>query len=86
MPRYYFDIRNNGVFFRDRVGVEMPNVKAAYQEAVLSLSEISYETDPPTEAIEVEIWIADHQRQPLFDLRVTVEPGRAAAEPLPMAN
>lgn len=86
MPRYYFDIRNNGEFFRDRVGVEMPDVKAAYQEAVLSLSEIAYEANPLEEAIEVAIWVADHQRQPLFDLRITVDPALAAPELMPMAN
>ena len=39
MPRFYFDMHENGVAERDAEGVELPDVDAARQEAVKAIKD-----------------------------------------------
>ena len=41
MPRYFFDVTNDGEASRDRKGGEFPSLEAARQEALHSLGEIA---------------------------------------------
>jgi len=43
MRRYYFDIRDGCQFIRDDVGVELPDIESARQEATAALSELTRE-------------------------------------------
>jgi histidine ammonia-lyase len=40
MPRYYFDVRNDGIFVPDMVGLEVDNLAAAVVEAAHVLAEM----------------------------------------------
>ena len=43
MTRYYFDIRDSGKRIHDDVGVELPNIQSAQQEAAVRLAEMAPE-------------------------------------------
>ena len=67
MPRYYFDVRRNGVTERDPDGLDLPNATAARAEA------------KATAVIEmVKDLVPDEQ--PNFGIRVRDESGRVLFE------
>ena len=42
MPRYFFDVDMNGVLAHDDQGCELPNMAAAQEHAMTSLSDLAY--------------------------------------------
>ena len=41
MPRYFFDIRDGEELIPDEEGMDLPDLEAAFREAVRSLADIS---------------------------------------------
>lgn len=41
MPRYFFDVRNNGTDPRDESGVDVENIQMAVREAALTLADVA---------------------------------------------
>ena len=46
MPRYYFDTSNGDHHVRDDVGVELPGLEAAANEAVMALPDLARDALP----------------------------------------
>ncbi len=55
MPRYYFHIRDGEDFLPDEEGVELPNLKAAHREAILSARGIIAEKILHGEVVDGEV-------------------------------
>jgi hypothetical protein len=58
MPRYYFDVIDEGVYQVDEVGLELDNLGAAVAEAQRAVSEMVLELDG-REAASVVIQVRD---------------------------
>jgi hypothetical protein len=59
MPRFYFDVRDGETFTPDDLGIELPNVEAARDQAALALAEIAREVLPGSVRRELAIEVRD---------------------------
>ena len=66
MPRYYFDIRENGVLAVDEEGLDLPNLRAAEMEAATSLAHMARDALPGAERHEMAIEVRTAGGGPLF--------------------
>jgi hypothetical protein len=59
MPRYFFDSRDGDKFIPDELGLELPNVEAARDQAALALAEIAKDVLPGSTRREIVIVVRD---------------------------
>jgi hypothetical protein len=59
MPRYYFDTRDGERLVRDEVGVVLPSVEAARDQAAVALAEIAKDALPGSTRREIAIEVRD---------------------------
>jgi hypothetical protein len=55
MPRYYFDIQENGELARDEEGLDLPDLRAAEVEAAQSLASVARDMPPGAERHQMAI-------------------------------
>lgn len=75
MTRYYFDTRDGETFIRDEVGLELPNIEAAQDQAALALAEMAREQVPGATRREFCIEVRDHGA-PLLETSLVFEAQR----------
>jgi hypothetical protein len=73
MPRYYFDLHEADQFVRDDVGVVLPDIEAARDQATRALTEIARDTLPGTLRREIAIEVTDETRAPLLRAGLSFE-------------
>ena len=61
VTRYYFDTRDGDTFIVDDVGVELPNVEAARDQAAIGLAEMAKDVLPGSVRRELAIEVRDGQ-------------------------
>ena len=65
MPRYFFDISDNGETAADEIGMELSGLQAAEIEAANSLADLARNMAPDDQRHDVEIVVRTDQG-PLF--------------------
>ncbi|HEX2725933.1 MAG TPA: hypothetical protein VHN20_08960 [Beijerinckiaceae bacterium] len=73
MPRYYFDVCEGDHFVPDDVGLVLPNLETARDQATRALAEIARDTLPGTVQREIAIEVKDHARAPLLRAGLSFE-------------
>jgi hypothetical protein len=73
MPRYYFDVQEADQFVRDDVGVVLPDIESARDQATRALTEIARDTLPGTLRREIAIEVTDETRAPLLRAGLSFE-------------
>jgi hypothetical protein len=66
MPRYYFDVHEGDHFVPDEVGLVLPNLETARDQATRALAEIARDTLPGTLQREIAIEVKDETKVPLL--------------------
>lgn len=59
MTRYFFDSRDGEKFIPDELGIELPDVEAARDQAALALAEIAKDVLPGSSRREIVIEVRD---------------------------
>lgn len=59
MTRYFFDTRDNGSLITDEIGVELPTVEAAKNEAARSLAELALDVLPSKVSRDLAVEVRD---------------------------
>jgi hypothetical protein len=78
MARYYFDIRDDEGWCFDETGSDYPTIEAAKTEASRALAEIARDSLPGPDRLLFIISVRDEHKQPLFEVRLTIEVLRPA--------
>ena len=73
MALFYFDRSDNGILWRDNVGVELETAYQAGSEAADALENIAKGTFRDTAHRVIAIDVSDAERTPLFRLALTFE-------------
>jgi uncharacterized protein DUF6894 len=72
MPRYYFDVRDNGSFNIDEIGHEFTSVNDARLEAARALGEIARDILPGLSVRSISIQVRD-DRGPVLSASLRFE-------------
>ena len=72
MARYYFDTRENGNLITDEIGVDLPGIEAARNEAARSLAELALDVLPSTVRKELAVEVRD-ESHPVVRATLTFE-------------
>ncbi|MBZ9982538.1 MULTISPECIES: hypothetical protein [unclassified Mesorhizobium] len=73
MPRFFFDLIDNGTPYPDTEGTDLPSLASAEDEAARALLEIAKEQMPDGTFREVALQVHDGTSGPLFVVKVTFE-------------
>ena len=74
MAMYFFDTDDGSSFFRDDVGVKLPDLETAKQQASLALAEIAVEAIPGTSTRrELSIGVRDERGKPVLRTKIVFE-------------
>src|SRR5215208_1249561 len=89
MPRFYFDLRENGTFIEDEEGMSLPDLAAAKYEAAVTAAEIGRDRLPEGGLQSVTIDVRDENgRQPTLGHRIAdgdaIHPTRRRQGPQPI--
>jgi len=68
MARYYFDVVEDDVFYRDTEGTELRNAKAARLEATQALAELALDTIPGTIDKHLHMTVRESSGRVVFSL------------------
>jgi hypothetical protein len=72
MPRFYFDVRQDGKVIADDEGEELPDTAAAISEASLAATQLAKERlRSPRDTLVVEV--RDEQGQPVVRAKVLLD-------------
>ena len=82
MPRFYFDVREDGKFFPDEDGQELADVDAAELEAAYSAASICHDLLPTGKTRQVVLEVRNDQGQRVLTATVTFEIARAESAPI----
>jgi hypothetical protein len=74
MARYFFDMRDGDTFIPDDVGVVLPNVEAARDQAAVALAEMAKEALPGS--VRRELAIEVHDGEPVLRTSLVFEAQR----------
>ncbi len=83
MPRYYFHLRNQDDLLEDHEGMELPDLKAALEEALRADRELTLE---PAGIYGLEFEITDSAGKPLLKVPVQERRRSRSLPPLPEAE
>jgi hypothetical protein len=72
VPRYFIDTRDDDVFLKDDVGIELFDLEAAKALAAASLAELGRDVLPSSKRRVIVVLVREEQR-PLLELRLTFE-------------
>ena len=73
MPRYYFDVQEGDQFVPDEVGLVLPDLESARDQATRALVEIARDTLPGTFRREIAIEVKDESSGPLLRAGLSFE-------------
>jgi hypothetical protein len=73
MPRYFFDVRGNGVLIPDKWGTELAGIEEAKVEVAMTLAEIARDVLPNSDRRELAVEVRDERSQPLLQTTLTFE-------------
>lgn len=73
MPRFYFDVREDGEFSADDEGVECANLDAAERMAAESAASIARDELPTGHAREVSIEVRNEQGEHLLAVTIAMK-------------
>ena len=66
MPRYYFDTRDNDTLVTDDVGVVLPGIEAARDQAAAGLIDLAKDVLPGSVRRELAVEVRDESKEPLL--------------------
>ena len=72
MPRFYFDLRENGTFIEDEEGMSLPDLAAAKYEAAVTAAEIGRDRLPEGGLQSVTIDVRDENGDNLLSVTVSL--------------
>lgn len=72
MPRFFFDITDNGRVERDLEGTEFPDIEGARKDAMSTLVEIAKDELPDGDARDFVIDIHDGDSKPRITVTISV--------------
>jgi hypothetical protein len=73
MPRYFFDVRNDGTDLRDEGGVDVENLQMAVREAARTLADMADEMATGKIGQEAAIQIRDEDDRVVAEVRLNIE-------------
>ncbi len=73
MPRFHFDLREDGVLVKDDDGLELADEKAAEQQAIETATSVARDAFARGSADRVLIEVRNTQREPLIKVAVTLK-------------
>jgi hypothetical protein len=73
MPRYFFDLRNDGTDLRDEGGVDVENLQMAVREAALTLADGADDMAAHRIGRESAIEIRDESDRVVAEVRLVIE-------------
>jgi hypothetical protein len=73
MPRYFFDVRNNGTDLRDEGGVDVENLSMAVREAALTLADRADDMATGKMGQEAVVEIRDEADRIVAEVTLNVE-------------
>ena len=73
MAMYFFDTDDGISFSRDDLGVKLPDLETAKQQASLALAEIAVEAIPGTSRRELSIGVRDERGRPVLRTNIVFE-------------
>jgi hypothetical protein len=80
MPRFFFDVVENGDLALDHQGRDFADQRQAHREAVKTIAAIAAEEIPKDGMLELSVAVADETHHVLFSTHVRFEPGLPKAE------
>ena len=78
MPRFYFDLRENGTLIEDEEGMEVADVSAAETEAVKTAVEMARDRLPGSKLSSITIDVRDRNGDHVLTATATLEVKRAS--------
>lgn len=75
MPKFYFDVMENGQLSFDQEGLELENADRAHREAIKTIADMAGEKIPLDGALKLTVAVADEHHRILFRTHVSYEPG-----------
>lgn len=78
MPRFYFDVHEDGKVILDEEGLEFDSLDAAEREAAITAAEIGRECLPKCRTRNIKVEIRDQHGQRVCAVRVSIEVQRQA--------
>jgi hypothetical protein len=73
MPRFHFDLREDGVLVKDDDGLELADEKAAEQQAIETATSVARDVFARGSAGEVLIEVRNTHREPFIKVAVTLK-------------
>jgi hypothetical protein len=73
MPRYYFDVHEGDRLIPDDIGLVLPDIETARDQATRALAEMARETAPGTARRDIAIEVTDDARTPLLRAGLSFE-------------
>jgi len=73
MPRFHFDVHENGQFFRDEDGQDFVNVDVARKEAVLTGTSIARDAFVAGSADHVVVDVRKDEHAPCLKVSITLD-------------
>src|SRR5215210_9102847 len=80
MPRFYFDLRENGTFIEDEEGMSLPDLAAAKYEAAVTAAEIGRDRLPEGALQSVTIDVRDENGDNLLSVTVSLTVAQPAQQ------
>jgi hypothetical protein len=80
MARFYFDLTDNGEFYPDTEGTELPSIEAVEDEAARALLEIARDAMPDGTYRQVAFHVRDDTNAALLVVKVTFELTRLGSD------
>ena len=81
MPRFYFDLREGGMFSPDDEGLEFPDLNAAEREAAEAAAAIGRDRLPKGGSREINMEVRNEHRQRLLTVTVSLHVERVHPPP-----
>ena len=81
MPRFYFDLREGGMFSPDDEGIEFPDLNAAEREAAEAAAAIGRDRLPKGGSREINMEVLNEHRQRLLTVTVSLHVERVHPPP-----
>jgi hypothetical protein len=78
MPRFHFDLHEDGLVVRDEDGAELADEQAAVREAIETAASVARDAFASRTADQVLVEVRDGERGPLIKVAVILKVERAA--------
>jgi hypothetical protein len=73
MPRYFFDVRNDGAILINGDGIEVQNLQIAVREAAIALADMANDMTTGLVRPEMSIEIRDEQDRVVAEVRLNID-------------